>query len=405
MPKGSMPQQKPNLIIFTDLLLAPSMTFVRSQAEALDRFAPYYVGSRAVASGGLDLPVDRTVIINRTGSRCGKLREVPFKLFSFDPVFFRRVRRLHPVLVHAHFAPAAVVALPLVEYLDVPMVVTFHGYDATVRREFGSEFHYTFRVYWRKRERLKRRAARFIAVSEFIRTQLIRRGYPEDKIQVHYIGVDTDFFTPARTVPRERIVLFVGRLTEKKGCEYLIRAMQEVQCSYPDWGLTVIGEGELRSDLERFAREKVRNCVFLGVQTAAAIRDWMQRASIFCVPSVVAANGDAEGFGLVFAEAQATGMPVVSFDSGGVPEAVAHEETGFLAPEKDWRTLARYLGLLVNRPELQHQMGEAGRKRVRRKFDLITQTKTLEGIYEDVISSMTPGERLHAAEYVTSTTT
>ncbi len=398
-----MPQQKPNLIIFTDLLLAPSMTFVRSQAEALEGFVPHYVGSRAISHGGLDLPADRTLVINRTGSRCGKLREVPFKLFSFDPVFFRRVRRLHPVLVHAHFAPAAVVALPLVEYLDVPMVVTFHGYDATVRREFGSEFHYTFRVYWRKRERLKRFAARFIAVSEFIRTQLIRRGYPEDRIQVHYIGVDTDFFHPDRAVSREPIVLFVGRLTEKKGCEYLIRAMQEVQRSYPGWGLTVIGDGELRTDLERLAREKVRNCAFLGVQTPAAVKKWMQRASIFCVPSVVAANGDAEGFGLVFAEAQSTGMPVVSFCSGGIPEAVAHEETGFLAPEKDWRSLAIYLGLLMNRSELRWHMGEAGRKRVRARFDLVTQTKTLEAIYEHVISRVASIRRVNARKYVTST--
>jgi glycosyltransferase involved in cell wall biosynthesis len=379
------------------------MTFIRSQAEALEGFEPHYVGSRAVAFGGLELPPDRTLIINRSGSRCGKIREVPFKVLAFDPLFFRRVRQLKPALVHAHFGPSAVVALPLVQHLRVPLIVTFHGYDATVRQECANKFHYTFRAYWRKKALLQHRASLFIAVSEFIRKKLLEQGYPNDRILVHYIGVDTEFFQADPSVSRRPIVLFAARLMEKKGCEYVIRAMEKVQASHPSWELVIIGDGPLRQSLEQLAREKLRRFRFLGVQPAAVIRDWMNQSNVFCVPSVVARDGDAEGFGLVFAEAQAMGLPVVSFASGGVPEAVAHGEAGLLAPEQDWGVLAKHLCLLVNSPDLRRRMGDAGRKRVCAKFDLMTQTKKLEEIYRQVISGLADAKTQDTSAYVAST--
>jgi colanic acid/amylovoran biosynthesis glycosyltransferase len=371
----------PALAVYCDLLLGASMTFVRAQAEALTQFVPYYVGTRSVSRGGLHLPKERTLVINRSGSSLGKVLEVPFKVFGYDPTFFRRARRIDPVLVHAHFGDSAVVALPLVERLGAPLIVTFHGADATVRQEHAGKSHFTFRLYWRKREVLKRRTALFIAVSEFIRDKLLESGYPQEKIWVHYIGIDTKFFRAERSLPRRPVVLFVARLEEKKGCEYAIRAMELVQQTNPEWELAVIGDGTLRADLHRLARERLHSVRFLGMQPQSVVREWMNQASLFCVPSIVAKDGDAEGFGLVFAEAQAMGLPVVSFAAGGVPEAVAHSETGFLAPERDWEALAKYIKLLIDRPDLWLRMSEAGRRRIERHFDLRSQTRKLESVY------------------------
>jgi glycosyltransferase involved in cell wall biosynthesis len=284
-------------------------------------------------------------------------------------------------LLHAHFGPAGLTAIPLARWLKVPLIVTFHGYDATVTDAYFARSHYRARAYVRNRHVLKREAAGYIAVSEFLRKEMIAQGFPEERIVVHYTGVDTQFFQPDPRRAREPVVLFTGRLTEKKGCEYLIRAMQLVAAAVPAAKLVVIGDGELRQELEQMAKKTLENYSFLGVQPPSAVREWMNRSRVFCVPSVRAISGDAEGFGMVFLEAQAMGLPVASFSSGGVPEAVADQQTGLLAVERDWRTLAgNILALLEDRP-LWQRMSEAGRKRVRESFDLAKQTVKLEEIY------------------------
>lgn len=372
------------VVIFCDHLLYASETFIKAQAEALVEFAPHYVGSRLVE--GLTLPSDRVRLFN-TGGMVGLASEALFKLFGVAPGMVRSLRRLDPVLLHAHFGPDGVRAMPLARSLRKPLIVTFHGFDATMTDECAKRSqHHGHRVYVRRRPELIRSAARVIAVSQFIRGRLIDQGFPTEKILVHYIGIDTAHFSPDQQGSREPVVLFVGRLAEKKGCKYLLDAMQRVQAKWPDWKLVIIGDGPLRVELERSAQEKLRNCTFLGVQTQFAIRKWMNVASIFCAPSTIATSGDAEGFGMVFAEAQAMGLPVVSFATGGVPEAVAHGTTGFLAPDQDVDALAEYLLLLVNNSGLRKRMGESGRERVCQQFDLRKQTASLEKIYSDVIA-------------------
>lgn len=373
---------KPAIAIYRDRLLPPSETFVSAQAESLQRFVPYYLGSRMVQ--GLPLPLERALVVNR-GSVMSKIGEASHQLFGWEPNFARRVRKLNPVLVHAHFGPDGVRALPLARALRVPLLVTFHGYDVTIRDEYARRSFYSHRVYVRRREVLKREARLFVAVSEFIREKLLEQGFPPKKIVVHHIGVDSEAFRPEPGVPREPVVLFVGRLVEKKGCEHLVRAMGRVQAKSPEAELVVIGDGPLRPNLELLAGRTLRRYRFLGTQPPSSVRAWMNRASVFSVPSLTAESGDAEAFGLVFAEAQAMGLPVVSFASGGVPEAVAHGKTGFLAAERDWKALAEHISSLLGDDALRRRFGVAGRKRVCALFDLRKQTEELEGIYEKVL--------------------
>jgi colanic acid/amylovoran biosynthesis glycosyltransferase len=380
--------RKPTVAVYVEQLLAPSMTFVRAQASALQSFSPVYLSAQRAAHS-LELPEDSVVTIRSNGARwsaLGKAKEIPLKVFGYDPLFFRRVRRFHPVLLHAHFGPAALTVLPLARWLRVPLIATFHGFDATVTEEFARK-HATFRnrVYWRRKDILQREGSLFISVSRFIERQILEQGFPREKTIVHYIGTDTDFFRPSEAVVREPIILFVARLDEKKGCEYLIRAMAEVQSVMPEVELVVIGDGHLRASLERMARKKLRSFRFLGVQPPETVRDWMNRAKVFSVPSVRAESGDSEGFGMVFTEAQAMGLPVASFTSGGIPEAVAHKESGLLAEERDWQGLAQNILLLLQNHALWTRMSIAGRRRVRTLFDLRTQTSLLEDIYAQVL--------------------
>ena len=174
---------------------------------------------------------------------------------------------------------------------------------------------------------------------------------------------------------------------EKKGCDRLIEAMVEVQRRCADAELVVIGDGPLRADCEALVTGRQVRCRFLGAQPSTVVQEWMARAKVFCAPSVVAASGDAEGFGIVFIEAQAMGLPVVSTRSGGIPEAVEDGQTGLLVAENDQQALAEAILKLMRNDQLWQRFSFAGRRRVLEQFNLARQTQRLEDVFDDVLSS------------------
>ena len=166
----------------------------------------------------------------------------------------------------------------------------------------------------------------------------------------------------------------------------------------------VIGEGQLRQELEAQARSMAANCVFLGQQPQTVIRDWMARSSVLCVPSITAENGVSEAFGLVFIEAQAMGLPVVSFANGGVAEAVADGVTGYLTSEKKtWQVCHIGITRLLLDPILWSKFSDAGITRIRSKFDLNVQSGELEKLYEQVLGNY--GKRHSISPYATTVDT
>ena len=372
---------KSNLVFFSGLLLPPSETFIRAQGEGLRQFTPYYVGSRLVK--GLSLPSERTLVVNRGGA-LGTAQEGLFKLLGSAPRLYKQVQQLNPVLIHAHFGLNGSLALPLARTLKIPMLVTFHGSDATKKDEYVRR-SISHQVYFRRREALKREAKLFIAVSEFIKAKLVEQGFPQDKIIVHHIGVDTEVFQPDPTVQREPVVLFVGRLAEKKGCEYLIRAMAQVQTQMPDVELVIIGDGPLRVELEDLAASSLKRYQFLGLQPPQVVKSWMNRSLMLAAPSITASTGDSEGLPTVVVEAQAMGLPVVGSVHAGIPQAVLHGETGFLAAERDSKGLAEHILRLLKDPILWQSFSCNGQQRVRNLFDLRKQNQALENIYEAVL--------------------
>ena len=372
----------PVAIIYRDFLLPRSETFILSQAEAMRRFCPYYVGLYGVDE--LKMPRDRVITVNN-GGISGKLRSGMFTRMGVEPAIAWRVWRKHPSLIHAHFGVDGSRVMSLAKLLRVPLVVTFHDYDVTTTDEaLLKKGSYSWR-YIRRRDALKRMAHLFIAVSEHIRQKALERGFPETKIRVHYIGVNTEFFHPRPDIQREPIVLFVGRLVEKKGCADLIRAMTQVQRMYPSLELVVIGDGPLRVELEQQAAVSLGRYRFLGAQPAEVIRDWLNRSRVFCSPSVTDRAGETEGLPIVILEAQAMGTPVVATWHAGIPEAVVHGQTGLLADEHDHTELSRHILRLAEDENLCRKFSAAALDRTERLFDLQTQTSRLEDLYQEVI--------------------
>lgn len=367
-------------IIFRDFLLAKSETFIQAQADALTQFKPVYAGLRPATPS---LPITAGVLMTRATGARGKVAALGYRLTSFAPRFHRALKAENASLIHAHFAVDGAAALRMRTLLDVPLIVTLHGYDVTTE-DAVFDRSLAGRRYLAQRPALFAEASQFLCISHSIRQQAISKGFPEEKLTVHYTGIDTEFFSPQPGVAREPTILFVGRLVAKKGCEYLIRAMACVQQELPEAQLVVIGDGPLRSQLEAQATSSLKKFLFLGAKGPDVVKQWMNRAKVFCTPSVTAESGDQEGFGMVFVEAQAMGLPVVSFASGGIPEAVKHGETGLLAPERDHHTLAKHLKHFMKDEVFWNECSTRGSQHVADNFNLRRQTERLEAIYRDV---------------------
>jgi colanic acid/amylovoran biosynthesis glycosyltransferase len=374
-------REKGTIVVFRIQLLPISETFIVTQAAAMRRFSPFFVGWRRTA--GIELPEDTSWTVDG-GGLAGRLRELRFRYAGPTRAQVARLRARAPRLVYAHFAPDGYAAMQLAERLEVPLVTALHGFDVTMSDQAIAATRLG-REYLHGRSGLQKKGALFLSCSAFVRRRGLEMGYPADRTIVHSIGVDVERFKPPAVRPREKMVLFVGRLVEKKGCNSLLEAMAEVQRRSPWVELVVIGGGPLRAEYEARAAELGLRCRFLGAQPAATVREWMARATVFCVPSVVAASGDAEGFGMVFIEAQAMGLPVVSTLSGGIPEAVKHGETGLLVSERDSKALAAALLTLVENDELWQRYSAAGRKRVVSQFNLLQQTERLENVFSQLL--------------------
>lgn len=372
------------VLVYSNALLPYSETFIRDHAASLARYRPVFAGCRRVDGIGLTDPVE----VVSDGSLGGRVRELGFKLTGHAPDFVRRVQSHRPDLVHAHFGGCASVVLPAVEELRLPFVVTFHGLDAT--RTLGSRLRHpslTSSLYLLRRQRLQERADVILVVAHYMRTLLLEQGFPPEKVRVHYLGIDTEAFSPDRDGVPGPLVLFVGRLVEKKGATYLLQAMARVQERVPDAELVVIGDGPLRASLEKEASQTLRSVRFMGRRPAPEVRRWMNQARVVSVPSIVAASGDREGLGIVFLEAQAVGTPIVTFPTGGVPEALDAGTTGFLVPEKDVSALAERITQLLTDDVLWASMSVRGIGWVRERFDIRSQARALESIYDEVVEA------------------
>jgi glycosyltransferase involved in cell wall biosynthesis len=349
--------QRPLVAVFRSPVFNASETFVRAQAAGLVRYQPLVVGFED--KGHVPPALAGRVLLRPSAAR---------------------LRDFAPVLVHAHFGPDGLRALPLAARLGLPLVTSLRGYDlsrsTTALLRSGRPSWINYALF---RRRLMRRGDLFLAACEALRRRAVARGFPEERTRTHHNGVDLDLF-PAGPGGADTI-LFVGRLVEKKGLATLLRAFAVLRAARPSARLVVIGEGPLRAALERSAGDGVR---FLGWQPVDAVAGWMRRATVLAAPSVAARDGDAEGLPNVLVEAAASALPAVGTDHEGIPEAIVEGETGFLVPEHDAAALAARLAALLDSRALRDRMGAAARALAEARFDFARQMQRLEEIYDEL---------------------
>ena len=270
--------------------------------------------------------------------------------------------------IHAHFAsyPAAV-ALLTSRLTGIPFSFSAHANDVFA----------DVSPYWR----LQARTAEFIAVctqAGLARARELCRREDGEKLHLVYHGVDLQQFSPpprgahAADAHNGRVrLLCVGRLVPKKGFDVLLRACHLLTLRQREFSLTIIGEGPLRADLQGLSRRLglAERVTFAARRTLDEMPAAYHSADIAALASVVTPDGDRDGLPNVILEAMACGLPVVSCDVGGIPEAVVHGETGLIAASDDPADFAEKLDTLVADADLRRRLGESARRLVQRRFD------------------------------------
>jgi colanic acid/amylovoran biosynthesis glycosyltransferase len=282
---------------------------------------------------------------------------------------------------HAHFGPTGdwwdflTTSRLLDAEPDQPFVVSFYGHDASrMLREDPDRYH-----------RLFERADTVTVLSEDMKGILEEAGCPPGKLRIQPLSVDTDFFDyQPRPDPGDGPVevVTVARLVEKKGFRYALEALAEVGEDV-DVRYRVAGDGPLREDLERRARELGVDDVvtFLGWQQQEEVRDLLEEAHVFLLPSVTSEDGDQEGTPTVLLEAQAQGVPVVTTRHAGIPEVVDEDGSALLVPPRDVGALAEALWEVVTSPDRWDEMGKRGRRYVEERHSIPAAARRLEDIY------------------------
>ncbi|WP_226634520.1 glycosyltransferase [Novosphingobium profundi] len=371
----------PRVLIYRSRLLPISETFIRQHYDSMSRYEPTFAALRELDE--LDIADTRRVVMSK-GGKVPKMRIGLFKALGVGKAFVDAVAQTKPDLIHAHFAVDAADMLPVARRLGIPLVVTLHGYDVTFTDAAFKAMGPEGRIYLAKRARLFREASHFLPVSRFIAGQAAQAGAAPEKTTLHYLGIALDKFRPNYEA-RENVVLYVGRLVEKKGLNLLIEALERAGANEQGTTLRIIGDGPMRDTYLALAKAKLANVDYLGAQPHSRVVEELGKARVFCVPSVPSSNGDNEGLPISYMEASAAGVPVVSFAQGGILEAVKDGQTGLLAPTGDVDALAERLERLLLDPELGLRLGRAGRDHVEQVFDVRRQATHLEEIYDRIL--------------------
>lgn len=292
----------------------------------------------------------------------------------------RAVERARVEHVHAHYATYPALAAWFVRQLTgVSYSFTAHAHDLFVdQRSLG----------------LVAPSARFVAaVSDYNRRFLAPyRAGDATGVHVVHCGVDPDAYAfrphePPRT-GSVRIVC-VGSLQEYKGHTILLRAIADAEPSLRRVQLDLVGDGPLRTSLERQAvelgiAERVR---FLGVREEGEVRHLLERADAFVLPSVVARNGQMEGIPVALMEAMASGVPVIGTRLSGIPELVVDGVTGLLAEPGSVRSLRAALLRLVGEPATTTaERTVAARRLVEEHFDVERESCKLAALVSSAVA-------------------
>ncbi len=303
----------------------------------------------------------------------------------------RFVRKNQVDLIHTgDLYPQGVMGLVLKHCFGIPYIAYCHGEEVTQM----DQRRYQHLV----RDRIYHHADAVVAAGGFAQKQLLRIGIPESRICKITPGVDWERFSPRS--PREdlvrrfslqdkKVLLTVARLYPRKGHDIALQAIARINAEFPDLRYLIVGEGPEEARLRRMAAELglADTLTFVGHVPMEELPDFYHLCNFFVMPNREEPDGDVEGFGMVFLEANAAGKAVVGGRSGGAADAILDTETGLLVKPKDVEGWAATIKLLLSNPNFCHQMGARGLDRVRSEFSWKSRAMQLRQLSREVVQA------------------
>jgi glycosyltransferase involved in cell wall biosynthesis len=309
---------------------------------------------------------------------------IPKARMLLDLFPFRRLlREIDPQLIHFHFVSEGGRAF----YWDgvkAPMVASTWGQDVIFDKGPDPKAEGSLR-------KMLAKCRLVTATTHQLARETARYMPPGRPIYVIPFGVDlTRFADPVGWAPPTTSTVtlgFVKWLKPKYGPDVLIEAFSKVHTARPNTKLVLAGKGEMQEQLQaRVNQLGLQNAVqILGRVDHAQVPALIRSFDVMVMPSVY----ESETFGVAAIEASAAGVPVVASRVGGVPEAVLHDQTGLLVPPRDVEALAGACITLIDDPERRRQMGEAGRRFVKRHYSWPDNAALMAEVYRSAIDGTT----------------
>ncbi|HEU4794526.1 MAG TPA: glycosyltransferase, partial [Pyrinomonadaceae bacterium] len=290
--------------------------------------------------------------------------------------FFRR-NRVDAVL--AEFGPTATLVMDVCNYMDIPLIAHFHGFDAYR--------HSTLESYGKRYQQLFETAAAIVTVSYDMQAQLIKLGAPAQKVHYNACGVDPAVFKDADPLNSPPVFVAVGRFVNKKAPHLTLLAFHRVLHEVPDARLIIIGDGPLWDATYQLARalNLLGPAELPGVLSHTDVARTMRNARAFVQHSLQPRDGDSEGTPVAVLEAGAAGLPVIATRHAGIKDVVIEGKTGLLVDEGDVRGMAEQMIRLAKDPRLAADIGSAARERVAAEFSMQYSIDRLWSIIDSAI--------------------
>lgn len=305
------------------------------------------------------------------------------------------IAKRYPIeLVHAHFGSLGAKVCGLTQKYDLPLVTHFRGGDGSNDPKVKHELQ-------RKYEKLMRAGTLFLPVCKAMVPMLKDLGFPEERIQVLYGGIDLkDFPFLMRDFDTKKKfrICFVGKTSPKKGIPTLIHAFAGLQKYFNHLELRIISTTpKSKVDMKEFhtilgmidrlhLQDKV---TFLFNLNNKNLHKELHQAHLFCHPSQTS-NGNIEGIPNALKEAMATGLPSISTYHAGIPELIENQKNGLLVPESDPSALSYALGQCISNPILCQTFAKRGRETIEEKFNLEKQLQVQRSMYDNLVERRIP---------------
>lgn len=377
-----------NVLVYNEAFFKTSQTFMYHQAVSLqEKYGVILLAKKFVNPHGFNMDSFQRVQIRQPENIFDRIlsKYVRSKYDTLLHVDFFSYLRLKRVLmggnlkaIHAHFGPNALQLLPFAKKYSIPLVVTFHGFDAS---QALSDEEYSSRL-----PELFNYASAIIIVSNHMKETLKLEDW-EHKVHVVPCSVNPDELPVRINHKKDTIrILHSGRLTGKKGVPDLIRVFKNLIKNHSDIELHIAGDGRELEICRKLVEESEleTDVTFYGSVSHEKVKELMTTSDIFVLNSRVDEYGDMEGTPVSLLEAMSAKVPVVSTIHAGIPDVVEDGKNGLLVPEKDNPALEHALKTLIENPDLRDRYAEKARETIMEKYTVKHMQNKLEKTFETI---------------------